>query len=752
MDVKTGMTFEPGGDFGVLVGGIVVANDVKLQVGGDLLIDLTQEGQPLLMAVARGGVGEHLAGKIVQGGKEGHRSMPVVVMGLGANVSLAQRQSGLGAFESLTLAFFITAEHQGPIRRIEVEAHHVPKLFLKLKVCGELEITHPVGLQLMGRPESLHARFAQASFASHHAHAPGPAVRSPRARQTQGPSHSLGRKPRFTSPPRRVLEPLQALGGPSLPPTTDGQKTHSLFLCNLFVGESLSQAQDDASSENIPLAAGLGVHDALEFSLLTGSHFNRYRCWHNRHPTKKPTQIQSYLWDTTLAAGEIGSEFQLAGTTGSYLVLMREGATSKAVKALEELAGASIASTADFESGAVKAEEVEKAPGLVFDKLSVAVVDLPPEQIRGLQVTADEDSGILAIVPERIMYAITNSWPDVGGASVPPPIAEASPIASSSLEYIRGYRDAVNQLADVLLGTGPEALAAGLPKVSEETELTWGLQVTNAAASPFSGRGTRVAVLDTGLDLDHPDFVGRRITSQSFVPNQPVQDGHGHGTHCVGTACGTRQPGQLPRYGVAFQADIFVGKVLSNQGSGPDRGILGGINWAITNGCQIVSMSLGSAVFPGQGFDPIYEQVAQRALAAGTLIIAAAGNESGRPTHIAPIGRPANCPSIMAVGALDVQMRVAPFSNGGLNPQGGQVDIAGPGVAVRSSWPRPTLYRTISGTSMATPHVAGLAALFAEANPSQRGRGLASLLLQNARRLLLPARDVGSGIAQAPMR
>ncbi len=88
----------------MLVGGIVVANDVKLELGSDLLIDLAQEGQPLLMAMARGGVGKHLAGKIVQGGKEGHRSMSVVVVGLGANVSLAQRQAGLGAFEGLTLA------------------------------------------------------------------------------------------------------------------------------------------------------------------------------------------------------------------------------------------------------------------------------------------------------------------------------------------------------------------------------------------------------------------------------------------------------------------------------------------------------------------------------------------------------------------------------------------------------------------------------------------------------------------------
>jgi hypothetical protein len=88
---------------------------------------------------------------------------------------------------------------------------------------------------------------------------------------------------------------------------------------------------------------------------------------------------------------------------------------------------------------------------------------------------------------------------------------------------------------------------------------------------------------------------------------------------------------------------------------------------------------------------------------------------------------------------------VASFSCGGLNPQGGQVDIAGPGVAVRSSWPRPRLFRTIDGTSMATPHVAGVAALFAESDPEARGRALMSILVQSARRLELPGRDVARG-------
>ncbi|MDZ4802069.1 MAG: S8 family serine peptidase, partial [Bryobacteraceae bacterium] len=264
---------------------------------------------------------------------------------------------------------------------------------------------------------------------------------------------------------------------------------------------------------------------------------------------------------------------------------------------------------------------------------------------------------------------------------------------------------------------------------------------TKAVNSNFSGAGIRVAILDTGIDLGHPDFAGRSISSQSFIAGQAVQDLHGHGTHCCGTSCGTKTPpGSTQRYGIAHQAMIFAGKVLSNAGSGADGGILAGINWAIANNCSVISMSLGA-----QGpVSAAYEQAAKRGLAAGTLIVAASGNDSTRPGVIKPTGRPANSPSIVAVAALSEQLRVAPFSNGG------KIEIAGPGVNVFSSFPMPQRYNTLSGTSMATPHVAGCAALLAQSNPSLRGAALRQALLARARRLPLPATDVGAGLVQAP--
>ncbi len=433
-----------------------------------------------------------------------------------------------------------------------------------------------------------------------------------------------------------------------------------------------------------------------------------------------------------------------AGTTGRFLVLFKEGAGPASVKSLSKAAGLSIASAADFKGRAANVEALGRSEGLHFPDLGVAVVNTPPTEMQAFAASGESD--ILAIEPERIVYAVED-----GPAPIPPQPPPLSGTGTNvSLDYLRGYRDAVNHLCDKLLGTAADLVAEGLAPLVSETELTWGLQATKVPASRFTGKGIRVAVLDTGLDLGHPDFAGRRITSQSFVQGQAVQDGHGHGTHCIGTSCGTKRPGTLPRYGIAFEAEIFAGKVLSNQGSGGDGGILAGIQWAITNKCAIISMSLGAPVQVGQSFSQVFEQTAVRALAAGTLIIAAAGNESHRPQQIAPVGHPANCPSIMAVGAVDRNFQVAPFSCGGLNPQGGQVDIAGPGVSIRSSWPRPTLYNTISGTSMATPHVAGIAALWAQSNPSFRARALMSILTQSARRLSLPARDIGTGLVQAP--
>jgi subtilisin family serine protease len=219
--------------------------------------------------------------------------------------------------------------------------------------------------------------------------------------------------------------------------------------------------------------------------------------------------------------------------------------------------------------------------------------------------------------------------------------------------------------------------------IQGETQHTWGLQATGVAHSRFSGRGVRVAILDSGLDLQHPDFAWRPIVSQSFVAGQSVDDTNGHGTYCAGLACGPSSPAQPPRYGVAGDAELYIGKVVGDDGNGADGNILAGIDWAVRSACAVVSLSVGTPVATGEPYSAIYEQAARRALVAGTLIMAAAGNASLRPDCIAPVDRPANCPSILAVAAIDACLQIAPFSCGGINPDGGEVNVAAPGVAIR---------------------------------------------------------------------
>ena len=161
----------------------------------------------------------------------------------------------------------------------------------------------------------------------------------------------------------------------------------------------------------------------------------------------------------------------------------------------------------------------------------------------------------------------------------------------------------------------------------------------------------------------------------------------------------------------------------------------------------MISMSLGANVAQ---VHPPYTVVGRRALDKGSLIIAAAGNNADRVNKkFGVVGPPANSPYIMAVGALTQQLNTAFFSARTLDINGGQVDVAGPGYQVYSSWPMPNRYHTISGTSMATPHAAGVAALVAQ-KTGYRGRELWAEIIQESHRLLEASVDVGSGLIIAP--
>lgn len=380
--------------------------------------------------------------------------------------------------------------------------------------------------------------------------------------------------------------------------------------------------------------------------------------------------------------------------TGRYFVIQRDWAADfKKTEALLRIrCGFRMAHSADFKAGRFTEELIRDADAFVYDELGIALISGDSSQLQILEAEKDD----FTLAPEKVLHV-------------------------------------------------PEDIPS---TVSAAT--TWGIEVTGVAGSPFTGKDIKVAVLDTGFDTGHPDFEGRQVVTHSFADDETADDVHGHGTHTIGTACGSADSdGQ--RYGVATESIIYVGKVLNAQGSGAESWLLDGIAWAADEGCKVISMSLGTMVSLGEEYSPAFERAAQSAMSKGAILVAAAGNESNRSGDVfQPINSPANCPSILAVGALDQELNIADFSNRSINP-GQEIAIAGPGVDIHSSYPEPERYRTLSGTSMSTPHVAGILALLWERTPDASPDQLIAELHELARELSLPAIDAGSGLVIAPL-
>jgi len=242
-------------------------------------------------------------------------------------------------------------------------------------------------------------------------------------------------------------------------------------------------------------------------------------------------------------------------------------------------------------------------------------------------------------------------------------------------------------------------------------EMEWGIKSIGMERALYTGKGIDVCILDTGLEMSHPDFSSREIEGKSFIQGEDwSKDPNGHGTHCTGISAGNLRSDTGKRYGIAKDCNLKIAKVLSDKGKGTTSSVIDAIDWAITKQFRILSLSLASPVYLNEKPSVLFETVGTRALENNCLIIAAAGNDSNRPSLPKPVSAPANSLSIMAVAAIDGQMRVAKFSNGGLNPStGGNINVCAPGVDIFSSYPKNTknknYYFALSGTSMATPYV-----------------------------------------------
>jgi subtilisin family serine protease len=236
-----------------------------------------------------------------------------------------------------------------------------------------------------------------------------------------------------------------------------------------------------------------------------------------------------------------------------------------------------------------------------------------------------------------------------------------------------------------------------------DAEVVWGgSQGATAVLPGQGGAGARVAVLDTGVDCGHEDLAGGCVYGANFSGFSQPFDDHGHGTHVAGII-GARANG-VGTIGVAPESTIYAVKVLDASGRGALSWVAGGIDWAVQNGVQVINMSLSATVTSIALNDAV-----AAAQAAGVLVVSAAGNTGCCNT----VGYPAKLSGSMAVGAVDQFNLIASFSS-----RGPEVDISAPGVAVRAPVPTgtctlcdPTGDKLLSGTSMATPHVAGVGAL-----------------------------------------
>ncbi|MFD6742303.1 S8 family serine peptidase [Streptomyces anthocyanicus] len=268
----------------------------------------------------------------------------------------------------------------------------------------------------------------------------------------------------------------------------------------------------------------------------------------------------------------------------------------------------------------------------------------------------------------------------------------------------------------------------------------------------LTGKGVTVAVLDSGVDAGHPDLAGRIAQSRSFIPGEEVADRHGHGTHVTSTVGGSGAASNGKEKGVAPGATLAVGKVLDDEGFGSESEIIAGMEWAARDvDADIVSMSLGSTE-PSDGTDPMAEAVNTLSRETGALFVIAAGN-TGAPSSI---GSPGAADAALTVGAVDSADQAAWFTSAG--PRYGdnalKPDLSAPGVGILAARSRLAEgsgdYTSMDGTSMATPHIAGVAALLAEEHPDWSGARLKDALMSTSKELDVSAYQLGAGRVSVP--
>ena len=273
----------------------------------------------------------------------------------------------------------------------------------------------------------------------------------------------------------------------------------------------------------------------------------------------------------------------------------------------------------------------------------------------------------------------------------------------------------------------------------------WGLSMIDAPHAWGISRGSSsvlIAILDSGVDLDHPDLTTKVRTDidWDFVNDDAVaDDDHGHGTHVAGIAAAATD-NERGVAGLGWEATLLPLKVLDDGGNGSGEDLIEAIRYAADNGASIINMSLGGDAPCPQAV----QDAVDYAYARGAVLVAAAGNHDDINTFNAEFF-PANCDHVLGVAAIDSDGDIASYSN-----YGGHVSVAAPGTSIYSTWMGGG-YGYMSGTSMATPHVSGLAALLRAYYPSYTPDQIASAILDNAEDIGAAGRDdyAGCGLIDA---
>jgi len=381
---------------------------------------------------------------------------------------------------------------------------------------------------------------------------------------------------------------------------------------------------------------------------------------------------------------------------------------------------------------------------LTISLLTVALVSPAFAQVTPVDVIIGVTDGMLDhvhLLVQSLGGTVRGKWVFISALHV----TNLPPQALEALQRNPNVRYVETTGTVYALGKTPSPPGKTPPPQPAE-ELPWGVDRidANLAWASSTGDGVKVAVLDTGIDNSHPDLDGNVKGGVSVVgpitSTNPKdwKDKNGHGTHVAGIIAAENN--EIGVVGVAPKASLYAVKVLNNAGVGSWADVIDGIEWSIQNGMQVISMSLG-----GSSYSQALEEACNAAYAAGLVLVAAAGNSGDGNPDTNEVLYPAAFGSVIAVAATD-QGDAAPY----WSSSGPNVELAAPGVSVKSTWIDGT-YETLSGTSMATPHVSGTVALVWAKNSTLTNEGVRALLQTTADNLGSPGRDnvYGYGLVDA---